>query len=792
MKRNRRFAGLFVCLLGAALTAGTRSLAATAAKPTFSQGHGFYSSSFSVRISSATAGATIRYTTDGSAPGTSAGTVLANGGSVTINTTTCLRACAVSAGMTTSQPFTQTYIFLSHVLTQTKPAGYPSYWSCTDSGYPATRPADYNMDSVVVNDSRYKGTIQNDLKSIPSLSIVMKRTDLFGASGGTDGVYMQGGYTGGKNTLEKPGSVELIYPDGRAGFQIDCGIKPHSGCDHKRSLRLLFKSNYGGPVKLDYPFYEDAPMNRNAGPNTFGKIFLRAGCNESWSTWWNLIDGKKAWVAYIRDQFTRNSFIDMTGRGGRNLFVHLYLNGMYWGIYDACERPDARFAADRWGGSKADWFARNTAGTISGSATRWNYLHSTLVPAGGFANASKYNTVKQYLDIEDFCDYIILNWYVGTDDWPGNNYYVVNRNNPAGPLLYLCWDADTSWGVPWGGGCNPDGAWVHPAFTASGHKHDNRENAKLWRALDDNTDFLITFADRFYKHGYNGGELTDANARARWDTLAAAVERAVVGESARWGDALMASHGQPRYTLDDHWKPARTAVRNMITGNTDTLKSAMRAVGYYPSIDPPTYQQHGGTVAAGFKLTISRSQTGTIYYRTDGSDPRVSGGGVLSGTPASTSPVVLTLDSTTTVKARLKNAATWSALAEATFTVTGSVPQPPAAPGGLAAAAQSVSEIRLTWTDNSSNETGFKIERSPNGSSSWSQIATPTANATTYTDSGLAAAATFYYRVRAYNGAGNSPYSGIAGATTQQGLPAAPGGLAAAAQSVSEIRLTWT
>jgi serine protease len=89
-----------------------------------------------------------------------------------------------------------------------------------------------------------------------------------------------------------------------------------------------------------------------------------------------------------------------------------------------------------------------------------------------------------------------------------------------------------------------------------------------------------------------------------------------------------------------------------------------------------------------------------------------------------------------------------------------------AAPSGLTATAESSSQINLSWTDNSNNEDGFKIERSPTGSSSWVQIATVGANVLTYSNTGLSANTTYYYRVRAYNTAGNSSYSNTDSATT--------------------------
>ncbi|MCI0355070.1 MAG: choice-of-anchor D domain-containing protein, partial [Acidobacteria bacterium] len=89
----------------------------------------------------------------------------------------------------------------------------------------------------------------------------------------------------------------------------------------------------------------------------------------------------------------------------------------------------------------------------------------------------------------------------------------------------------------------------------------------------------------------------------------------------------------------------------------------------------------------------------------------------------------------------------------------------PAAPGNLSATAPSESRIDLSWTDNAHNEEGFRIERSPDGSS-FSEIATVAANQTTYANTGLSSGTTYHYRVRAYNALGNSDYSGVAMATT--------------------------
>lgn len=102
----------------------------------------------------------------------------------------------------------------------------------------------------------------------------------------------------------------------------------------------------------------------------------------------------------------------------------------------------------------------------------------------------------------------------------------------------------------------------------------------------------------------------------------------------------------------------------------------------------------------------------------------------------------------------------------AAYRVSSATP-PPAVPSDLTATAASATAINLSWTDNSDNETGFKIERKTGTNGSWSQIATTAANATSHTNTGLTAGQTYLYRVRATNSAGNSAYSNVVTITPQ-------------------------
>ena len=105
----------------------------------------------------------------------------------------------------------------------------------------------------------------------------------------------------------------------------------------------------------------------------------------------------------------------------------------------------------------------------------------------------------------------------------------------------------------------------------------------------------------------------------------------------------------------------------------------------------------------------------------------------------------------------------WSNVASATTPAP--PPTTPAAPSGLTATALSRSQIRLAWKDNSNNESGFRIQRSKNGVN-FTTITTVEAGVMSYTNTMLQANKRYWYRVRAYNSAGNSAYSNTASART--------------------------
>jgi len=194
---------------------------------------------------------------------------------------------------------------------------------------------------------------------------------------------------------------------------------------------------------------------------------------------------------------------------------------------------------------------------------------------------------------------------------------------------------------------------------------------RLFARAIENADFRLLFADLVHKHMFNDGVLTPDVAQTIWDDLANQVNRAVIPESARWGDVL---GGAPKtyqdwldqqQWMDEVWFPQRT----------DIVLDQLRANGLYSNVDAPEFEingvrQHGGDMAMGDLLNISDLNVpngGIIYYTLDGTDPRQGAGGFVSPLALEfTTP--FELDQSTLVKSRIKQGSTWSALTEAVFT----------------------------------------------------------------------------------------------------------------------------
>ncbi len=596
----------------------------------FSVDRGFFDDPFDVVISSNTPNATIYYTTDSTAPSETNGILYT--APIHIPTTTTLRAVALKDGYIPTDVDTQTYIFLDDVLQQTG-AGMPTTWGYYYTGAMVGQPvpADYEMDPDVVGDPRYADTLKQDLQALPTISLVADQDDLFDLS---SGIYVNSIYNG--VAWERASSVEMFDADGNTMFQVNAGLRIHGGASRypswsaKHNFRLLFKREYG-PTKLEYPLFgEDAT-------DQFDTLILRLpGVGDTWS---GPIWGTQ-WVSYLNDQWVIDTQRELGSLASHTSYVHLYLNGLYWGLYRPIERPSAPFAASYLGGEKEDYDAINAQKLIDGNWTAWSQLMGLIR-----APSIDYDAVKEMLDVPQFIDYFIANQFIANLDWPQQNWYASYGRLPGGKWRFHSWDAEAGFLD-----VNHNRIWLDP--TAWGIINGPGE---VFLALQNVLEFRMEYADHIYRHMFHDGPLTEQSNLDRLNAGAATIDRAIVAESARWGDA---AHGAstPPHTRDDDWIPRMTYLRDTYFPQRGPIMlGQFRVANLYPSIDPPEMNQHGGPIEPGFDVTLENPNlTGTVYFTVDGSDPRLPGGGI--------SPTAQEFSGDTTGVTLVSQGATWKYL----------------------------------------------------------------------------------------------------------------------------------
>jgi hypothetical protein len=642
----------------------------------FSFDRGFYDAPFDLLVTNATPGASIRYTVDGSMPTISNGITYT--GAIRVASTTVLRAFAYKSGFEPSNVDTHTYLFANDVAVQpgTAPPGYPAAW--TDYTFGGTYPADYGMVDPVGQSTDYaraagnagftvaqaRAALSNSIKALPAISIVMDRADLFDP---TKGIYLHPAMRG--EAWERPVSVELITTNGVEDWHAAAGVhimgltSRRLDVTPKLNFMLIFSRQYGN-TWLTEPFFGPD------GPDRIKRIALRSNTRDSWlSEFYG--DGT---ATYIADGFAKEAHRDSGEPATRHRYCHMFLNGMYWGLYDATERPESHWAETTFGGEDEDYDVINLCcegnRLDAGDFVEWNQLlgaaraglgstASYQAVQGNNPDGSRNPALKRLLGVDSLIGFLINGYYHASIDWP-NNFFVIYDNvaDRTKGWRFVIWDSDL--GFPY---MDPNENRVMPAEGLNVWLGNNSPGA-VDAALRQNPEYRMRMADRVHREFFNGGAYTDAANRARWQRVADAIQPGLYAESARWGDY----RGGGLRTVQDHWLPR---VRGTIANNWFNVRNArvmsqLRAAGLYPANDPPQFNQFGGSVPANFQLTITHSNTsGTVYFTLDGSDPRLTGGALASGAQVYAGPIALTRP--TLVRARVRSGTVWSALLEAQF-----------------------------------------------------------------------------------------------------------------------------
>ena len=568
MRREFVFVLLMIC-----------GMAGLMAQPRFSQPHGLYDGgSLTVSITGEE-GAEIRYTTDGSEPTAESRLYTVP---LLLSKTTILRAAEVREGVVSSPVATASYIFISSVLKQpNNPEGYPTEWGDYTQIW-GTAPADYEMDPEMTGDETLSRKISDGLKQLPILSIVSDKDNFFSHENDPDrgGIYIFTGPPVGDDTghgWTRPASVELFGGPQQHDLSTDCGVRLHGGHGRlaeknpKHSFRLVFKEKYG-PKSLKYPLFgEDEPAK-------FDQLVLRCHFGNAWQHW---MENNRQKAQYTRDVWARRMQRKLGRTSVNALYVHLFLNGMYWGLYNLAERVDGQFGKDHLGGDKSDIDVikieedgGNHLEASEGDMEAWNLMTETAAKA---ADDAYYQQLDTLLDIDNFIDYMLINQYAGNTDWDHHNWYAIRRHNTDSGVSegfrFLCWDSEI--------------ILENERENVLSKNNGYQSPTGIFQQLLRNDDFARRYLRRAKELLSDDGLLGQGSVVEVWDSLYHTISTALYDEAARWGDYRRDVHrwqsaGQ-LYTVDNHYM----AERNRLLTQYFPVRTAnvLRQITSYVNID---------------------------------------------------------------------------------------------------------------------------------------------------------------------------------------------------------------
>ncbi|MFT5122508.1 MAG: hypothetical protein ACI97B_001139 [Verrucomicrobiales bacterium] len=574
-------------------------------KPKLDPDPGFYASPLVVTASVNDVSATIYYTTDGSIPSTTNGTQVT--GPITLNTSTSLRIRAIKAGAVPSKTVTRSYLLDQPAAVQAVPA-------ILITGHePQAMYAPHGVASIV------GGTYVNGI---------------WNATGPDDyNIPMHRG-----RPWEREVSFEVINGPSNEWVQVEAGLRM-SGSNYTRPRYILNQSDLDD--RWDGNAHKDKPQFNMFFRKVYGAGRLDYALMPNWPIasfdGLRLRGGKNDYDnPFITDELMRRLFINCGQPGSPGVIANLYYNGEYKSYYNPAARYIEAFFQDAYN-SPYGWDIINHGGLSNGTQTFWNDARAFRdASSTDLTDLTDYDRMLTYVDPVNFADYLIVNTYASTWDWPQNNWYAARERSPTGRYGWYIWDAEGGLGR----GRDPV---TYDPFTVDLLQKSN-DTPRYYQELVQSPEWRLLFADRIYKHFFRDGPMSDN--RITYE-----------------------------YTyLKDRFSPLRQEIKgggingggieSWISNRRAPYFNQLRTHGLWPDTIAPDFDTPPGVVAPLSAIAITHSNTtGTIYYTLDGSDPRAPGGAIAGN--AYTGPI--TLDRSRDIKARVLENSEWSPLAESTY-----------------------------------------------------------------------------------------------------------------------------
>ena len=489
----------------------------------FSKTSGMFENGFPLTLSGASEGAMIRFTTDGSTPTSTSNIYQA---SLTIRLSGTVKAGIFKTGYLPSEIATHTYLI---------------------------------------------GT-DHDL---PVLSIAFNRPDFFNE---TTGMYTFGNdhedefpFFGANfwSDLEKP--VHLtFFENGEAQFSTGAGAKIFGGwsrANPQRSLSLFFRKEYG-EKSLKYPLFPNRPYAEY-------EAFILRNSGNDWQR------------TMLRDLtltgLMENSNVDI--QAGRPVVT--YLNGAYWGIYNAREKINEHYLAALHNVPTKDiTILERNAEVIFGDNQAYSELIN-FISSESMAAAANYEKVANEIDLASYIQYQVAQIYFDNTDWPGNNIKFWKHKN--GKWRWILFDTDFGFGI-WNAqqytnntlefALNPFGpGWPNPPWSTL-----------LFRNLMENETFkkrfINTFADEL------NTRFLATNVRSKIEANERIVSKEMPAHITKWGQTSMTA-----------WRSKVNDMKNFAGQRPDFMRSYIRG-----AFSLPTHKR--------IALTIASPNAGSIQLNT--------------------------------------------------------------------------------------------------------------------------------------------------------------------------------
>ena len=449
------------------------------------------------------AGTLLFYTLDGTEPYPDNPSLMQwNGAALPVAGTMLVRAAAHLPGARPSDSVSRAFISAAGVASQGRPAGPPlgNYPEATDgsswAGFTPQTGIVYGVDTGA-SAAEQAAAITAITSKAPALSLLLDPQDLFWL---TDGVYANSSRNDGVFAVERRAALEYYDPAsptaGRSSLHAGLKISGHSSRywsnTPKHSFRLHFRDKYGASAfQRSGLFPAQAGDPTPVGTPKYEVLGLRSPMHDSFAVGGQWAPFRET-AKYITDTWVNKRLAELATPQGTQPFlgftpampdavrlpvphrrwVNVFINGLYWGVYELIENVDGEFADQALGKAKYDVLKSPEGGNtpesladaaVSGSWGAWTNgvksraavisgaITSTATEAAFLtATNAAFNDIKANVDLASLIDYMLLNLYIGNSDWPMHNYVMVRRRIQGAPgagwadgrFRFLSWDAE--------------------------------------------------------------------------------------------------------------------------------------------------------------------------------------------------------------------------------------------------------------------------------------------------------------------------------------------------------------